>query len=346
MFTIRIFVWIVILILLSIAIYLGYLNRSSEKVITGIMTIIFIAVSTTLVSTLFLIKEEKKEARYVKMYIYNSINKQPAYTHRVYPSFILAGKHSAIDISTFVGYAIDENPSLAVIKNLKDEFDEGVNLYFNVFINQIFQTLIMNCNWKAGVEREEGFTWGRASYSETPEGVTSSKFTLDDLIKLFPEIYLLKKSHMLTDSKLSGPPGVKISRNENTIIITNKFLKLEISLKMSGHAYNAGYAKIFLDLDNFENLKHITLDCVVSVKANFSSIRSGHPEMKYYHDWVDKIINEFDIAFNTKKHLAEAKENYLFFKHIPSVTKEESIDLQNKYMEWRDSELDKQIKNN
>lgn len=179
--------------------YLAWQNRSSEKVITGFLSILLVGSATTLASTLFIMKNDVQEMEVIKSYIFNKVSKELLIDY-LKPYFDpVSGFDHRIDIPFLVRAAIDNDPDAQMVLDENGDsktLQKGLDIYNRVLIAEIIETLCRNCNWLAKSTRQKGL--GGVSiitYERPPKNARYSTITIQDFEKFFPDSALFS-SHV------------------------------------------------------------------------------------------------------------------------------------------------------
>jgi len=59
---------------------------------------------------------------------------------------------------------------------------------------------------------------------------------------------------------------------------------------------------------------------VVDIRAQFSRLRSGHPNMPKYKKWVSQIISALRAGLDEQVLWSQTRENYLFRKELEHLS--------------------------
>lgn len=120
--------------------------------------------------------------------------------------------------------------------------------------------------------------------------------------------------------------------------------KLEINLKInitkSGGSLGVGSLKRLFQISSGESLKYWTQNYKIEINAKFSAIRSGHPFMNKYKDWVKAIIDELNYQFNSQLHWEKTKEQFILYRNLPREKTEEALKSQEAYYQWLKEQIE------
>ncbi len=320
----------------SISIYLAWQNRASDKIIASFLSICLVGSAGTLASTIFSIKNETRKLTLTKSYIFHMIDKGLLNDFFKPHMFYINGLDHRIDILWLLDDAIRKDPESQILideKGNSKTIEKGGDIYRKICQAEIVMTLSENCNWMAKVKRDTKFGSSSISYPFPPKEAKFKKVTIQDFRKLFPKNDLLE-STVLADNSFIIPIGTTIGFVKEKIVLKNDFVKIEIYQDKGGASVGAGKLASLAGLESTDFFKYCTASFAVDLEATFNPLKSGHPEMQSYRDWVDQIFDEFQYYFDSNKHWEMTKDSFHFHKDLPPITREESTKQMKAYEEW------------
>jgi len=326
-----------VLTLLIIAAYIAWQNRTSEKVISTFITVALAGAAATLAATIFSIKTESLEVSIFKTYVFDKISKYPL--HNVGKSFVHAFSGPELEYDTWflVQDSVKNDPSLALIQSDdpdKKLIDRGKSLYHDILFRQLLTMMCYHHGSNKFQKRTEDIIGSSVTYSiDRSSKIPSKSINWSEIVERNPNNSCLL-FHQFDFCKLTVPSNASVSFSEHSIRIKDKFLDLTIDILDRGGSIGASGLKALLQMNSGESMKYWNETYVITVKANFSPIRNGHPLMADYKKWVGDLIKGITEKFSTEKHWEKAKELYQLHKDIPVETPEEAIRSQKEYQEW------------
>jgi hypothetical protein len=114
------------------------------------------------------------------------------------------------------------------------------------------------------------------------------------------------------------PPHVDPRVGEiSSIVLDNPFIRVTIQTRQSEFGVLFGGFRLMLGLPNDTNTDLRQANFVITVRKEFKSLRTGHPDMQKYKAWADQLTGELQNEFDEQRIWAKAKEDYLFSKQLP-----------------------------
>lgn len=113
--------------------------------------------------------------------------------------------------------------------------------------------------------------------------------------------------------EMTVPPKTKVdliltSNYRRTLVLTNPFASVSISINFSGGSIGLGDYRWLLGYDNKRSNEFWSEHFEVNCKAKFEKSRSGYPEMTRYKQWVDTMFAEVQYLLDEKEQLKRAHE--------------------------------------
>jgi hypothetical protein len=132
---VRCIVAIVFVVLLSIVVYLAWLNRASDKLVQNVISVALAGVTAVLVTTLFSIGSDSIEESIYKSYVFDKISKFPLeyILNNESKPFVsaFAGPRMMPDPGYFVQELVKKDPSLGSFEKEKP-FERVSKLYHDI----------------------------------------------------------------------------------------------------------------------------------------------------------------------------------------------------------------------
>lgn len=331
---------ILTLSVLCAAAWVVWQNRASEQIVYSFLTVVLLGAAISLVTTLLSVKRDSVEIVFRKVYVFDKISKQQPYDWKKPFLQYFFGRDIAMDSTFLISKAVENDPTLTEIGDKEGDgylLDKGKELYKKVLFYEIADILFKTCNWKATVRRYEGPGWGSYSYGppENKEGLKAIKW--EEIKKIAPDNELLNLE-MIPHRDFYIPKNSTISGNHNELIINNNFVTIKISFRTATGAMGASAVGVLLGFDRFEHMKYWSQQYEVQLKAKYKPFKTGHPDMKDYHEWVNHMFSELQRYFDSTKLWEKTKEAFIFYQYLPNKPDDESWEEakedDQKYREW------------
>jgi hypothetical protein len=329
------FIGIVFFSIFIISCYLAWENRAANKVINNFFIVIFLAATGTLVSTLFSIEKKHEKIVFHKSYIFHKVSKLPF--NDLKAPWLIGSGWLGYRTSTIVKAAIEQDQSLTSLKDSKtdnDEIGKAEDLYKKVLMREILEALFLCCRWRAETTHSNDFLTLSISSSRPPDLSEVIKLRWSDISFDKAENNLFKSESLEFIHDFYVPKGTKVKLLKDKIYILNPFVNIDISVHSYHGSIGTGIFQHMLKLPESENLKYWTHTYIINVEADFNAYKSGHPQMKDYEDWIDKIFKELSIFFDSQKHLEKARDAYTFFKDVNFKRTESLSEAYSKHQKW------------
>ena len=335
-----------VLTLLVIATYVAWQNRASDKVINSFITVALAGAAATLVATLFSINAESLEISIYKTYVFDKITKYPL--HDISKSFIHAFSGPELEFDTWflVQESVKKDPSLAFIEpNEPDKklIDRGKVLYRDILFRQVLTILCSRYDARQLTKRIEDLSGGTVYTVDKQLRIPTREIKWDDIVKWNQKSTCLSLP-VFGDSSLAVPLDASVNGTESSIHIKDKFLDLRIVISDKGGSLGVANLRSLLQVSSGESMRYWSEQYEIGLKAVFSPIRSGHPLMTEYRNWVESLIEGMKYQFSTQQHWEKAKDLFILYKDLPVETPQEAIQSQKEYYEWFAEQVAKQDK--
>ena len=321
MASLKIVLWTLVAVVFVLTSGLWWLNRASEKVQVNLPTAVLVGFGAIFVTLAFSLKPETVKEEFPTDFVIDPISKAP-FSCRFFPE---------INRYTDPGFGVGISPMFKIIPQL---FQEAPHLeaatdnqaleqiYRNVLLRIVFDVLSFTFvkSWDATVTRFRLPTGGEAKYQAASDPPRSGTRVQRKAIiaEYFPKSYGLRDDDFL--AFLNLPPNTKpsgVSDETQTVLkFQNIFAKVEIAIKSRGVKSDLGWTLLNLcRLDMAEANKFRIVSFTTSLSAEFSWLRSGHPDMPDYKKWVTIAFSELR-RLSSEVRWAETREQYqLLYAH-------------------------------
>ena len=119
------------------------------------------------------------------------------------------------------------------------------------------------------------------------------------------------------------PVGTKIDitvpsaqADEGKILLTNKFCSVSIETKPDFWVRSIGTYRFLATMSLENSHKLATATYIVRVKASFSRLRAGHPDMPTYRGWVNDLAESLREHFDEEGIWQRTKNDFILHKQL------------------------------
>ena len=308
---------IVFLLIGFVIAYLWFQNRNSELLNSKIMSVIGVALFGILSALLFSLKSEDIELKFASTLLFHKSDKKPLDNHLngdgrlKFGGYQFRGK-----LSSFISNHLKECEDLN-----KAEFNKDREKIVDFYHNMILIKLIDQFFWMYSARWDTNVYSVRRGTGELKESYVDSEGTSPNYDCLKWENLSNKKpkndfynliSAFSNIKETKVPPKTKvdfiITEHKREMILKNPFVKVTITINNSGGSSGLGDYKWLLGYNNEKDNKFWSEHFRVNCNAKFKKLRSGHPEMPKYKQWVETMFAEVQYQLDEKEQLKRACE--------------------------------------
>jgi hypothetical protein len=292
------------------------MNRESEKIITAVVPISVAALIGVFLSVFLFGGEPAVTARFPTVFLYRVSDLQP-----------LAPPDRPLLNSLF------EVPTLAAKHpELARDKESGATLYHELLQKAIVDKLAFTFSHSWEVDIAEFKTaFGQQLTVQPAQDATepSTKLTLAELDALLkgnrfaashatPSLGLAlpPRSSMTIASANAAPTGML----RGQIAIKNPFVTLTINTGYSMWMRSLGGYRVLMGYSWDQDRDFASAQYIVEIRAQFSRLRSGHPDMPKYKKWVSQIISALRAGLDEQALWSQTRESYLFRKELERLS--------------------------
>jgi hypothetical protein len=330
-------IWAPVFALAAVTLWLVYVNRSSEKVVS-VISVAVIAVVTPLFMSRLKIGSEKVlgatlaavltvwlsvlvfgggepiTEEFPACFFYRSQNKMPA------------------DLSVLMWPGGRFTSPLFYPAQLyrvhPERFNDASDPYGRILYHHLLQKAILEwlhwvygSSWQPEVTRWDMPLSGNESYSALPGTVGQSEFFSANKIEStmggnwfaaihsgYPEEIAFPKATTVTVT----PPSHNAEYGESAkIVVRNSFCTLSIDTRSSFTVSGISEYSLLAGLSPAQDVQYMTSTYVVEAKAQFSRLRGGDPDMPRYVAWAKQLIDELKGRFDERLIWRRTWEDYV-----------------------------------
>jgi len=286
--------------LIIISTYLAVNNRASEKLWAQLLPALIVGLTAACLTIWFNLKSEQIEKLFTVTLITNKKSLSPLELHDQRYSMFYGGK--PFGLRNFIKPKEKENISDFHLELLYLEVAEIIFNTFNEFKDKLGQDVYSTDPYHKNLNLpRKALTW--------PEYINILKSTNRNS-ELFDEI----NPESYSSYNITIPKGTEITVEQNeysrTIVFFNRFCEFKIIISQSRGFLGLGEWQWILNYSKEINEKYWSSILVVELKAKFEKLRHGHPDMPYYKEWVNGIIEHIQGELDSNKIIEKAREKY------------------------------------
>jgi hypothetical protein len=300
---------VLLIVATGFAFYLVWMNRGSEKIVTAVIPIAIAALIGVALAVFVFGGEAPITVKFPAVFLFRALDKAPW-----------------VPPSRPVLQSLFEVPELQKDHpELMSDDTQGATLYHHLLQKVIIDILCQHHQfaWETDISR---FDIGFVEEKSGPSASAAPSTQLSGA-----QIQQLLRGNRFAQSryapmKLALPRGkalsIKIPQNDLTlveegeIVLANDFVHLSITTRFSQWMRSLGPYRLVLGYSWEQDKEFHRAAYLVTIHAEFNRLRSGHPDMPKYKNWVDQIISELQTALDEQLIWAKTKENYLFTKQL------------------------------
>ncbi len=305
--------------LLAVAVWLAYQNRSSDTLRSNGATALMVGGVGLLATLWFSLKPpEARRHRFTVTFVVDTDTRLPLSRDRYPDLWSYAAPDAAhpamVDVEPFV-------QTLAAKTPLSPSDVQAV--YLDVLVAYVMDVFARNfaSSWDVEIVRDKSVavtTTKTSPRRPTPPGV---KVERTDLVGH------LSASKQLLAQILPGweefvvPPDTRLEWLEDpwsrVLKASNPFVTVSIDVgRAFGAIYGSGRLGELAGMSREESQKrHMAFSFVMQLDASFERLRSGHPEMPRYTQWVDTIFSDLR-AFDAEPVWAKIEQEHALFRGL------------------------------
>jgi hypothetical protein len=305
-------VLILLVIFTALAFYVVWMNRESEKIVTAVVPISVAALIGVFLTVFLFGGEAPVTAKFPAVFLFRISDRAP-----------LAPPDRPQLLSLF------EVPTLgAEHPELIQDNDNGATLYHHFLQKAIIDTLRFRyaSTWETEVvDFKTGMGQQQASQPAPDATEPSTTLTAAEITTLLkgnrfagvdfvtlPQIALPPGSTL----KIRAPHTANAVPFEGEIILKNEFVTLEIKTAHVSWMRSLGGYRVMMGYSWEQDREFASAQYVVTIRAQFDRLRSGHPKMSKYKRWVHQIVSELRAQFDEQVVWSDTRENYVFRKQL------------------------------
>lgn len=305
-------------LLLGVAAWLSWLNRSSEAVRSGWVTAIGVGIAALLVTLWFGLKApEERHHRFPVVFVIDRTTRLPLsfWNNPAIARYADPGSQMPIQ-----SVAVNRQPTDEKLAPLEPEDINGFReVYPDVLAGYVTDTLVslFHKSWDADVFVSETAHVRSFSSGARLPVKPGSQLTLEDLVKWLPHREVVVSVPRLADSLIAPPKTHSLGWQAKDgfvreLRLANPFVTVAISITFQGYGRTVGGLALFSPpLSDNENVG--TFSYVLTLDASFERLLSGHPRMPDYARWVDTMFDQLR-GFDAERRWEGLKRDYVILR--------------------------------
>jgi len=317
-FLITIIVVVYIVLPALFIVYLCIQNRNSDLLVEKILSAFGGAIIVILSALLFSLRSEEVESNFASTVIFHKLDKTPLDNHLDGDGQLKFGGHQFIGpLAAFINKHVEKSVELNKVQFNKDS-DRIVEFYHNIILIRLLDQFF----WMYSARWDTNVYSVRRGMGELKESYVDSEDTPPNCDRLnWTDLFndgqqsnfhdLLSAFSNINETKV--PPKTKIRfvirEHKKEILLRNPFVKVTITVNKSGGSSGLGDYKWLLGYINDRTgnefwSAHFRVTC----SAKFAKLKSGHPDMPKYKQWVRVLFGEVQYLLDEKEQLKRAHE--------------------------------------
>jgi hypothetical protein len=306
-----IFVLVTLIAATAVAFYVVWMNRASEKIVTTVIPIAIVALVGVLIAVFVFGGEPPVVKKFPVVFLFRRSDKAP-WTPPDRPLLM----------------SLFEVPELMKTHpELMGDNTEGATLYHHLLQRAMIDIIARHhrSSWETDIERFE-IGSGTQEFSAPVPGATEPNVKVS-----FDQIKEALKGNRFAESpymrpELALPVGTSLTvtvptnngsgAEEGQILLTNDFVRLSIKTQQSMWSRSLGGYRLILGYSYDQDQEFATTQYLVSVEAEFSRLRSGHPKMSKYRRWVEQMVSEIQTELDEQVVWSKTRDTFLFRKQL------------------------------
>jgi hypothetical protein len=306
--------------LLTAAVWLAYLNRSSEMLRSNGVTAVVVGVAGLLATLWFSLKApEARHHQFPVVFVLDAASRLPL---PPWESLVAA---PYADPATGLGVLPPGRDRLkAEIMRAAQpgDIDGLLALYLDVMVSYFMDALgrTFSTSWDVEVSSFETAQVATTSYGPRAPLGRGLSLPRRELVANVPRAQIVSTPGFA--ETLTVPPGThavgweaKDARNR-VLRLSNPFVTLRVEIATWSYGIGAGGLAPLVGMSQMESQeKMATLSYLVSLDASFERLRSGHPDMPDYVRWVDTLFGQLRRC-DAEQRWRRMKEDYVLLRDL------------------------------
>jgi len=280
-------------LLLGFAAYIFWLNRADTALRAKIFSALLVGAAAAAAAGVFSLKAEKQEVSFSSVFVFNTKTNMPLNSYRddrVNPLASCPNASLAAAILTQVDKA---RKTKGDVRNSRSEPNSYYDLLTLLIIEDMH--LLYSEGWEIELTRFDSELFGRGVKRHAKPSPGATAISRKDFVSLFDRPEFLEALPMLFD-ELKLPPGTKMRLKKDAfcreIVLTNAYATVRITVTQGWGLPGLGVLSRWVTIPEEEQKEYMWAIFKVNMSAEYAYLRSGHPDMPVYKNWV-KTMTEY-----------------------------------------------------
>jgi len=291
----EIFLLAVAAILFCFAAYIFWLNRDDTALRAKIFSALLLGVAAAAAAGVFSLKAEKQEVSFSSIFVFNTKTRMPLDSYRDNRVNPLASCPNAPLIGGMLAQLDTMRNSTADHRNRKSEHTSYYDIVTALIVGDL--VLLYSEGWDIELTTIHSGLLGRGVKRHAKPSPGATTVTRQDFSPLFDETGLLETVPLAAwGGKVKLPPATKMELNRDstgrTITLTNPYATVRITIAPGLPLRGLGILSKWVTIPEGEQEDYTSQQFQIKVTAEYAYLRSGHPDMPVYRNWV-KTMTEY-----------------------------------------------------
>lgn len=305
-------------ILIVVAVRLVHLNWGSEALRSNGVTAAVVGLAGLLATLWFSLKPpDDRDRRFPVVFVLDTATLAPKPSSAFPAALDYADpgwKTPGVNVASFLSPGFHEK----VLRGIRaDDHQTLESVYLDVLADYVTDILCMAFlkSWDADV-----FSFEIASVASTQFGTreplrTGIEIQTKDLLKPLRYSAILSRN---APQRLIVPPGTSASwrvrdAQSRVLEMTNPFATVALTIETQGLSLGSGALTTLTGETGDDQKESVTLLYVMTMRATFERLRSGHRDMPAYTRWVDTMFTQV-AKLNAEERWRRLKQDYGFLR--------------------------------
>ena len=280
-------------VLFCLAAYICWLNRADTALRAKIFSALLVGVAAAAAAGVFSLKAEKQEVSFSSIFVFNTKTKMPLDAHLDKRVNLLASCPNAPLIEGIL-------TQVEKASNIKDDgrnIESGNNTYYDLLTALLIQDMLLlySQGWDIEMTSLGSELVARCTKFHAKPCPRAKTVCRQDFVPLFDQPEFLE-ALLFPAGEFKIPSGTKMDLKKDplrrTIVLKNAFATVRITIAPGWAQRGLGALSQWVKMPDGEQQEYMSAVFHVTVAAEYAYLRSGHPDMPVYKNWV-KTMTEY-----------------------------------------------------
>jgi len=280
-------------VLFCLASYIFWLNRADTALRAKIFSALLVGVAAAAAAGVFSLKAEKQEVSFSSIFVFNTKTKMPLDAHVDKRINLLASCPNA----PLIEGILTQVEKASNIKSNGRIIESGNNTYYDLLTALLIQDMLLlySQGWDIEMTSLGSELVGHCIKFHAKPCPNATIVSRQAFVSLFDQPEFLE-ALPLPAGELKFPPGTKMDLKKDslrrTIVLKNAFATVRIIIAPGWAQRGLGALSQWVKMPEGEQQEYASAVFHVTVAAEYAYLRSGHPNMPFYKNWV-KTMTEY-----------------------------------------------------